>query len=477
MNIFKQIQKKSQFSNKKVLLDQKYSYSDLYLLINEYYLFFKSNLEKGQIISLVLPYSLDFISIIIAARLNKNVLCVLNPDNTNFEKSYTLNRSRYSMLISDKKFSKNNKKFKNYFYKLKKNKFRLNKNDAFIIFTSGTTSKPKGAILTDESLKNNIKGIIKQLKFKSKDRTIIYSPPNYAMGISQVLTFIFLNCSFLLDNHGIKFTNNFLEKIKEYKITILNLNVASFRYLKFFKKSFKLYNLRLVMGGGMKMTCNDAKEIFNFFGNRYIANFYGCTENSPRISHFLFTKNTLKKYKSNEMLPVGKPLIGTQVFLSKINNEVLNLFEINLKGKSLMRCYLNNNLKKISSYNTRDVGVLSKNKNLFVVGRLDNIFKSGNEKISPEEIENKIKPYLKKRSFIIIKKKHKILNWQPALVIEGQRLLSDKHLNKKLEKILSNFKIPKEIYYLKKMFRNNYGKIDRNKIFNYFSNYDKHEKN
>ena len=72
------------------------------------------------------------------------------------------------MLISDKKFSKNNKKFKNYFYKLKKNKFRLNKNDAFIIFTSGTTSKPKGAILTDESLKNNIKGIIKQLNLNQK---------------------------------------------------------------------------------------------------------------------------------------------------------------------------------------------------------------------------------------------------------------------------------------------------------------------
>ena len=235
MNIFKQIQKKSQFSNKKVLLDQKYLYSDLYLLINEYYLFLKSNLAKGQIISLVLPYSLDFIAIILAARLNKNVLCVLNPDNTNFEKSYILNHSKYSMLISDKKFSKNNKKFKNYYYKLKKNKFRLNNDDAFIVFTSGTTSKPKGAILTDESLTNNIKGIIKQLKFKTNDRTIIYSPPNYAMGISQVLTFVFLNCSFLLYNQVIKFTNVFLKKIKNYKITILNLNVASFRYIKFFK--------------------------------------------------------------------------------------------------------------------------------------------------------------------------------------------------------------------------------------------------
>ena len=477
MNIFKQIQKKSQFSNKKVLLDQKHLYSDLYLLTNEYYLFLKSNLAKGQVISLVLPYSLDFIAIILAARLNKNVLCVLNPDNTNFEKSYILNHSKYSMLISDKKFSKNNKKFKNYFYKLKKNKFRLNNDDAFIVFTSGTTSKPKGAILTDESLTNNIKGIIKQLKFKTNDRTIIYSPPNYAMGISQVLTFVFLNCSFLLDNQGIKFTNVFLKKIKNYKITILNLNVASFRYIKLFKKSFKLYNLRLVMGGGMKMTSDDAKEIFNFFGNKYIVNFYGCTENSPRISHFLFTKKNLKKFKSNEMLPVGKSLIGTKVFLSKINNEVRNLFEINLKGKSLMRCYLNDNLKKISSYKTGDVGFFSKNKNLFVIGRLDNIFKSGNEKISPEEIENKIKPYLKKRTFVIIKKKHKILNWQPALVIEGQRLNSDKYLNKKLEKNLSNFKIPKEINYLKKIFRNTYGKIDRNKIFNHFSNYDNYEKN
>jgi acyl-CoA synthetase (AMP-forming)/AMP-acid ligase II len=477
MNIFKQIYKKSKLSKEKVLLDQNYSYFDLYLLTNEYYSLFKSNLTQGQIISLILPYSIDFIAVILAARLNKNVLCVLNPSNTNFENCYILNQSKYSMLISNKEFSKKNKKFKNYFYELKRTKFKLNNNDAFIIFTSGTTSKPKGAILTDNSLKNNIKGIIKQLKFKSKDRTIIYTPPNYAMGISQVLTFIFLNSSFLLDNQGIKFTDNFLKKIKEYKITILNINIASFRYIKLFKKSFKSNNLRLVMGGGMKMTPNDANEIFNFFGNRYIANYYGCTENSPRVSHFLFSKNNLKKFNNSEILPVGKPIIGTKIFLSKINNEVKNLFEINLKGNSLMRGYLNNNLKKIPCYNTRDVGFFSKNKNLFVVGRLDNIFKSGNEKISPEEIENDIKLYLKKRTFIIIKKRHKTLNWQPALVIEGKRLFSDKNLNTKFERNLSNFKIPKKIYYMKKLFRNTYGKIDRNKIFAHISNYDNHEKN
>ena len=39
----------------------------------------------------------------------------------------------------------------------------------------------------------------------------------------------------------------------------------------------------------------------------------------------------------------------------------------------------------------------SSDQNLYLVGRLDNIFKSGNEKISPEEIENKIASIIKNR--------------------------------------------------------------------------------
>ena len=71
------------------------------------------------------------------------------------------------------------------------------------------------------------------------------------------------------------------------------------------------------MSGGMKMTPNNAKEIFDFFGNKYLVNFYGCTENSPRVSHFKFTKNQLSKFKELEFLPVGKPIKGTKVIIKK----------------------------------------------------------------------------------------------------------------------------------------------------------------
>ena len=473
MNIFHEIYKKSKNSKKKIFLDQSYIYADLYHLTNEYYSFFKLNLKKRQVISIILPYSIDFIAIILAARLNKNVLCVLNPNHTDFEKNSILDQSNYSMIISHKSLFGINKKFKNLFYKLKKNKFKLDEDDAFVVFTSGTTSKPKGAILTNNSIKNNIQGIITQLKLNNKDRTIIYSPPNYAMGISQVITFLYLNSSFVFDNEGIKFSNNFLKKIRMYKITILNLNVASFRYIKIFKKKYKLPHLKIVMGGGMTMRASDANEIFDFFQNKYIVNFYGCTENSPRVSHLMLTQAQIKKFNQNEMLPVGKALRGTKIFISNKNRNKYKKGEIILKGNSLMRGYLHTRKKiiKINEYKTKDIGFFSSDQNLYLVGRLDNIFKSGNEKISPEEIENKIASIIKNRSFIIIKKKHEILNWQPVLIIEGKKNISDRKLISQIDKSLSYFKTPKEIYYLKNFFRNNYGKIDRNKIYNYFSKY------
>ena len=473
MNIFQKIVKQSRFSNKKIFLDQDYTYNDLYNLTKEYLFFFKSKLKTGEIICLVLTYSIDFIAIVLSARINGNVICILNPNQTEFEKNSILSQVSYSMIISEKNFNLKNQRLNNFYYyeNKKKVKKKLKKDDAFIVFTSGTSTNPKGAILTNNSIKNNVNGIIDQLNLNSNDKTIIYSPPNYAMGISQVITFLYLKCSFLFDVNSIKFVNNFLNKIKKNKISILNLNIASFKYLKIFKKNFKIPSLRTIMCGGMKMTPIDAMQIFNFFGNKYIANFYGCTENSPRVSHFKFSKNQLKKYRNFDFLPVGKAVKGTKINI-KVSKNSKNHGEIILSGNSLMRGYLNmtSNIKKTLIYKTNDIGFFSLDRKLFVTGRLDNIFKSGNEKISPEEIEDKISPFLKDRTFIIAKKKHPILNWKPILIVEGKKTKSDKNLLENLEKNLSNFKLPSEIYYLKFFFRNSYGKIDRKKIFNYITN-------
>ena len=82
--------------------------------------------------------------------------------------------------------------------------------------------------------------------------------------------------------------------------------------------------------------------------------FYGCTENSPRVSHLMLTLAQIKKFNQNEMLPVGKALRGTKIFISNKNRNKYKKGEIILKGNSLMRGYLNIRKKiiKINEYKT-----------------------------------------------------------------------------------------------------------------------------
>ena len=127
MNIFKEIFLKSRKSSKKIFLDKKYQYSDLYNLTKEYLSFFRLNLNQGEIVSLILPYSIDFIAIILSARMNGNPLCFLSPNFTEFEKKNILKQSNYSMLISGEKFGKKNQKYKKFYFQIRKNKKKIEK--------------------------------------------------------------------------------------------------------------------------------------------------------------------------------------------------------------------------------------------------------------------------------------------------------------------------------------------------------------
>ena len=49
-------------------------------------------------------------------------------------------------------------------------------------------------MISKNAILNNVQSIKKSLKLKSSDKTIIFSPPAYAMAISQILTFMDAMC-------------------------------------------------------------------------------------------------------------------------------------------------------------------------------------------------------------------------------------------------------------------------------------------
>ena len=128
-------------------------------------------------------------------------------------------------------------------------------------------------------------------------------------------------------------------------------------------KVFK--SVRLVMSGGMPLPKKVVKSYYNIFPNAKVINFYGCTENSPRVCHFEVKRKDINNYI---IFPVGKALNGIKVkIIKKTKKDKSGI--ICISGKSLMRGYYRNkqlNREKLvnSWFNTGDIGFIDKERNL-----------------------------------------------------------------------------------------------------------------
>ncbi|MHB1147255.1 MAG: AMP-binding protein [Lutibacter sp.] len=100
------------------------------------------------------------------------------------------------------------------------------------------------------------------------------------------------------------------------------------------------------------------------------------------------------------------------------------------------------------------------------LGRIDNVINSGGIKLIPEQIEEKLAAIIENR-FFVAGKKDEILGEKLILIIEG--IKNEDFLNKIQQlKSLSNYEIPKEIYFLENFMETETNKIDRTKTLEFF---------
>lgn len=142
-------------------------------------------------------------------------------------------------------------------------------------------------------------------------------------------------------------------------------------------------------GGGMI-----PKYIDNFFNTVGITllNAYGMTEASPGISS--------RRFDYNYLFTAGIPFDRTQITLRDENGKIVKKGEkgiIYVKGEQVMKGYYKNEeeTKKVLTedgwLNTGDIGFLTKNNNLIILGRAkDTIVLLGGENVEPQRIEEKL---------------------------------------------------------------------------------------
>jgi len=302
---------------------------------------------------------------------------------------------------------------------------------ATIVYTSGTTGEPKGAILTHGNIVSNALSAINRFGVTSQDVIVSYLPLShlfertcgyytilfaggtigYAENLSTVARAVAeIRPTLLIAVPRIieKVYDESVEKVEKSSFikrvllfsAIKNLNrYANLKYKKLkislgLRMKCGIYNtivaskfrklaggrLRLIASGGAPLNPQIAKVLYILGFN--IVEGYGLTETSPMVC-----SNTVEE---NRLGTVGKPFDGVEVKIGD-NDEIL------VKGPNVMRGYLNKpeeTRRAIDNdgwFHTGDQGRFDEYGNLIVTGRIKEIIvTSYGKNIAPAPIEMKI---------------------------------------------------------------------------------------
>lgn len=341
------------------------------------------------------------------------------------------------------------------------------KRTSFIIFTTGTTAKPKPAMLSQYSVMNLIYLALAPLDEVCSPKFMCLLPLFHCFGMLVAQAYLAYGRTVYL--------NTLFDKLKLYKEFLKNRcgDYASVSVIfdqlaraPFWGLHRARFAKHCIVGGGFT-----SDEEFKFLERKYgkgkFFNGYGQTECSPLIS-LVYPGSP----KSKQRTTVGTPVEGIELaFMDPSTKDMLppgKPGEILVKGYNVFNGYYNfpdseQPIDENGYLHTGDLGYLDEDGYLVLTGRLKDVIIRKGENISPKEIEDELRkfpefgevralgfPSIDEGEFIIgcVELKKKPLHFREEIYLDAMR------------KNLSSIKIPTHIVYMKKFPRTPSGKLD-----------------
>ena len=340
-----------------------------------------------------------------------------------------------------------------------------------LLYTSGTTGRSKGAMLTQNNLLSNAK-TLKNLWEVNEDDVLIHALPIFhTHGL-----FVALNTA-LLAGAEVTFLQKFeiTEIIEAICASTLLMGVPTFytRLLADERLTVQLAkNMRLFISGSAPLLAETHEEFTRRTGH-YILERYGMTETN------MITSNPY----NGERRPgtVGKPLpdVEIQINDSQTGRESADgeIGMIEVRGPNVFKGYWNMpdktalELKENGFFITGDLGKLSSDGYLSIVGREKDLIITGGYNVYPKEIEdvlNKLEKIDETAVFGISD------NDFGERVVAAVVMAENESFDKSETEIfvndkLARYKQPKEYFVLKSLPRNSMGKVQKNELRKQFS--------
>lgn len=336
--------------------------------------------------------------------------------------------------------------------------------EAVIIYSSGTTGKSKGIILSHFAINTNADAIIGYMKLLS-ETDCIYTVRHLSHSSTltgELLVALKSHTKMVIVASAVP-PRLILSSIMKYGVTILCINPTLLSLLcdEAKRKFYDVSCLQKVYVSGAIL--NDAiyEKAKNGLAGTLIFNVYGLSEAAPRV-----TAQTFDCCKSNS---VGKPIKGVEIVVTAENGEVVPNGErgiIHVKTPSMFSGYVTGTQKHISLYqdwlNTGDIGFWDEFGELHVVGRVDDVIICDAHKIYPSDVEKLILENPSISDCAISRCTVNGLETIGCLYVSNRECTAE--IIHRIKDRLAKYEIPKRYLRTEVIPHNSRGKVDRNAV-------------
>jgi len=426
-------------------------------------------------------YIFSYFAILRAGGIAVPLNTFLTPD----EISYILNDSGCKVLIYNSAFSSRTEKIKEINPSLKAAEFgeipirpvkpqsSNNSEVAVLLYTSGTTGFPKGAMLTHHNLLSNAEASMNAMNVSGNDRILLFLPLFHSFSFTVcVILPIYAGARIVLLKSVKPFSkvinSIFRERITLFVAVPTVYNILSKKKMPFIARGlFKLFiNIRACISGAAALPENTIHAFEERFNIPLIEG-YGLTEASPVVA-----VNPLKGVR--KPASVGPPVPGVEAAITGEDGRKLpagQTGELIVKGPNVMKGYFNKPeeteaVLKGGWLHTGDMARIDDDGYIYIVDRKKDLIIVDGMNVYPREIEDLVlkNPLIEECAMIGIPDGRG--SETPVLYIKKKddEVITEADIRNYLKGRIAQFKIPRKIIFIDEFPKTATGKIKKTEL-------------
>ena len=333
-----------------------------------------------------------------------------------------------------------------------------------LMYTSGTTGRPKGAMLTHANLAWKNYAHIAEFGFNAADIGLA-SGPLYHVGALDLVTTTMIAVGATTIIHRVFDAERVVDEIERSRVTSVWAAPAMVRAILDVPgiEQRDLSSVRVIIAGGEKMPIPYIERLRSAFPSAWFADAYGLTETVSGDT-FLDRESTLSKLGS-----VGRPCQYLELDLWDEHGTSVpagGRGEVVMRGPKVFKGYWRDPDATSAAFaggwfHTGDIGVKDDDGYLYIVDRLKDMIVSGGENIASSEVERVLYEHAAVLEAAVVG--HPDNRWGEVpvayVVLSQPAATTPEDLIEHCRQQLARFKVPKHVVLVDALPRNPSGKV------------------